>query len=364
MMTDLLPPASTRTERALAATTAPDRLDITALRTLWDPQTCPESHLPWLAWALSVDVWDDSWPLQRRRDVLAGSIAWHRKKGTPWAVEQMLDASGYPGSQLIEHHEIQQAWRDADGEYLDGSDTLDGIGNLSTPGIAWRAITHSWAEYVVRLNIGDKPWDRASQREAVAICNAYAPARSQLAALLVSVLASFDSTIRIHSMGVKSTTRMAGCQRFVASSFDTLDGCTRLGGGYAPALLDGSGTLDGFGPLDGQRPTGEPFSRGQLAIKLCGTVTPAGFAAGGDIAEPPETLDDSRTLDGRYTLAGDTLDGFGALDGGTLYYPTLADPDDTLDGTSNLGEIPGPAAIHYTGVLRTWRGSTVTQEAI
>lgn len=360
----LLPSSSTKLERALAQATDLDALSPEQIRQLWHPQTCPESHLPWLAWALSVDFWDDEWPLQRKRDVVAGSIAWHRKKGTPWAVEQMLAAAGYADSELIEHHDMHEVWRAHGGEYLDGADTLDGVGILTAPGIAWRNLTVSWAQYIIRLNIGDKPWDRKSQREAVAICNAYAPARSELAGIMIAAFAGFETPIYIHSLSVRARVKYGYCQRFVASSFDTLDGCELLGGHNLPESLDGVGALDGHDSLNGYRIAGEQLSDGQLRFRLNGSQRLGGFISGGDIVEAPETLDDSRLLDGRYTIAGQTLDGYGALDGGDLHYPALIDPDDTLDGTSNLGYIVGHPAIHHTGLLRTWRGSSVYQEAI
>lgn len=360
----LLPSSSTKLERALAQVASLEALTSAQIRQLWHPQTCPESHLPWLAWALSVDFWDDDWPLQRKRDVIAGSIAWHRKKGTPWAVEQMLAAAGYTQSELIEHHDMHQVWREHGGEYLDGVGTLDGVGILTAPGLAWRNLTVSWAQYIIRLNIGDKPWDRKSQREAVAICSAYAPARSELAGMMIAAFASFDSPIFIHSLHLRAKVAYSYCQRFVVSSFDTIDGCELLGGHSLPEYLDGLDSLDGHDSLSGIRLAGEPFSHGQLGFKLSGSQHLGGFISGGDIIEAPETLDDSRLLDGRYTISGHTLDGFGLLDGGNLHYPALTDPDDTLDGTSNLGRIPAPNAIHHTGLLRTWRGSSVYQEAI
>ena len=59
---------------------------------LWDPATCPLSLLPWLAWAFSVDEWDDSWPEHIKRQVVAHSFDVHRYKGTPYAVQQALDS--------------------------------------------------------------------------------------------------------------------------------------------------------------------------------------------------------------------------------------------------------------------------------
>lgn len=58
---------------------------------LWNPETCPVTLLPWLAWALSVDTWDAAWPQAIQRRVIANSPAVHRAKGTRAAVAAALD---------------------------------------------------------------------------------------------------------------------------------------------------------------------------------------------------------------------------------------------------------------------------------
>ncbi|TFF20822.1 phage tail protein I [Jiella endophytica] len=90
----LLPPNATPIERAVLtaelARLAKSEPEIVA--TVWHPQTCPAALLPWLAWALSVDTWDDRWPEAVKRDVIAASPQVHRLKGTRAAVEEALTA--------------------------------------------------------------------------------------------------------------------------------------------------------------------------------------------------------------------------------------------------------------------------------
>ena len=87
----LLPPTSTPLEMSLAAPLARLTAVPVPLRLLWRPMTCPASHLPWLAWALSVDTWDPSWPEDVQRRVVAQSVALHRIKGTRRALEMALE---------------------------------------------------------------------------------------------------------------------------------------------------------------------------------------------------------------------------------------------------------------------------------
>jgi len=99
----LLPPNSTPLERAVDQSTGTrvEALDFSPMRGLWNPWTCPTGLLPWLAWACSVDDWDDDWPEATRRRVIADSYAVHSVKGTVGAVKRALASLGYD-TRLIE----------------------------------------------------------------------------------------------------------------------------------------------------------------------------------------------------------------------------------------------------------------------
>lgn len=88
----LLPVNATVLERALERLT--QRVDQvpTPLRDLWNPWTCPARFLPWLAFGLSVDVWDVEWPEATKRQMVAEAIERQRRKGTAAAVVEVLDA--------------------------------------------------------------------------------------------------------------------------------------------------------------------------------------------------------------------------------------------------------------------------------
>ncbi|WP_163351985.1 phage tail protein I [Desulfovibrio sp. JC010] len=95
MSESLLPPNASQLERAASDAARIDDLDLTPVSNLWNPWECHISVLPYLAWALSVDVWDEDWPEKVKRTVVAESIGLHWIKGTPGAVEQMCAALGY-----------------------------------------------------------------------------------------------------------------------------------------------------------------------------------------------------------------------------------------------------------------------------
>lgn len=102
-MTSLLPTNATPQERALDAAVARIADTTVPIRTLWDPDTCPEALLPWLAWALSVDVWDSDWPDEVKRQVIRVSVGMHRHKGTRAAVADAVSVLGF-------HVDLSEWW--------------------------------------------------------------------------------------------------------------------------------------------------------------------------------------------------------------------------------------------------------------
>lgn len=90
----LAPDNSTPVERALEILTR--RLDQIGapLRPLWNAQNCPINLLPWLAYALSIDAWNDNWPEPVKRAYVAQAIEVQRIKGTAASVRHVVRAFG------------------------------------------------------------------------------------------------------------------------------------------------------------------------------------------------------------------------------------------------------------------------------
>ena len=157
----LLPPNATTVERHIEQTAA--RIDSIPIdfASLLNPYECPVDNLPWLAWQMSVDEWDDNWDEQVKRDVIANAIAVHRHKGTPGALKLALQSLGYEDVEIIEPSTAKY-----DGAYIyDGSITY---GN-----------DMHWAEFDVILNIGNSP-TAAQLQKIIDSINNYKPARSHL----------------------------------------------------------------------------------------------------------------------------------------------------------------------------------------
>jgi phage tail P2-like protein len=89
---DLLPPNASTLERAMVASFDAVLDDVPVqIDTLWNPATCDVALLPWLAWGLSIDLWDADWSEATKRAAIADAIQFQRRKGTPASLRTVLD---------------------------------------------------------------------------------------------------------------------------------------------------------------------------------------------------------------------------------------------------------------------------------
>lgn len=105
MSDSLLPHNATAQERALETAVGPPLFPKAPLREIWDPDRCPAELLPWLAFAMSVDEWDPTWPEEAKREVIRRSFAVHQRKGTRGAVLSSL-AAVFGSAQVSEWFEF------------------------------------------------------------------------------------------------------------------------------------------------------------------------------------------------------------------------------------------------------------------
>lgn len=168
MSDTLLPPNATAFEIAVerAVTTPP--LPVPNA-TLWNPDTCPEALLPWLAHALSVDLWNPDWPEEWKRRSIRESVQVHRKKGTVASIRRALAALGLTNVRIYEKY----------GTPYDGSRDYDGS-------IIHEGADH-WAEYRVYI---DSPMTIARGAEVREVLAATAPVRCHLVGLFFTEAAN------------------------------------------------------------------------------------------------------------------------------------------------------------------------------
>lgn len=156
-MASLLPHNSTLLERAIEAATTES---ITApLRVLYNPDTCPAHLLHQLAWAWSVDRWDENWPEAIKRSVIRSAFYVHSRKGTIGALRRVVEPLGY----LIE---VREWWQTVP-EGIPGTFALQ-------VGVLDQGITEEMYEELTRLIDDAKPVSRHLTGLAITLsCSGY-----------------------------------------------------------------------------------------------------------------------------------------------------------------------------------------------
>jgi phage tail P2-like protein len=92
----LLPPNATAPDLAMEqATFRASDLPFNLVRWMQSPQLIPAQAIPWLAWAFSVDAWDENWTEDQKRQTIAAAYSVQRHKGTIGAVKSSLAALGF-----------------------------------------------------------------------------------------------------------------------------------------------------------------------------------------------------------------------------------------------------------------------------
>lgn len=140
---DILPPHSGRAEIALAAGVIRAFDIVIPIRHLMSSSTAPAAVLPWLAWHLSVDEWDPNWLEPKKREAIAQSVLWHSRKGTVWAVREMLRFEGYGDAVITEAGPVPK--------YGDPGLTYGGADPVAGGHLVYGPENYGWADYWVEL---------------------------------------------------------------------------------------------------------------------------------------------------------------------------------------------------------------------
>lgn len=91
----LLPVGATALEKRAAEVLQQAVENPILIADLINPDRCPESFLPYLAWAYSVDKWDEAWTEEVKRLAIKQSYFIHQHKGTIAAVKRVIEPIGY-----------------------------------------------------------------------------------------------------------------------------------------------------------------------------------------------------------------------------------------------------------------------------
>lgn len=162
-MSSILPPNASVLERALEGAVADARPDLSAIPTLLSPENCPSELLPWLAWSLLVNDWDETWPEETQRSVISTSILIHRQKGTVKSIRDSIRAFGFGEAVITEGY---------GGSSYSDQIVYDGSEDYGEP--------DHWAEYRVYL---ERPITIDQANQLKRILREVAPARCHLKGL-------------------------------------------------------------------------------------------------------------------------------------------------------------------------------------
>lgn len=236
MVKSLLPPNATPLERTVSSVLgAPFDVLSVPLRDIWDPWSCPIDLLPWLAWTVAVDEWDEGWPEATRRQAVADQIALHRRRGTVWAVERAIERSSLK-ARIIEQAEQRAIYSAVGARQLDGTWSLDGSVKIDpVESVAGIPQIQHWAQFIVQLDLSEAQRVQAFD-QARRLVEAWKPARSwPIWAFILRVLIIVSIQMRSSLLLEKSVTgRYPWCGRVVG---DRPDAVWSLGRDASPVKL-------------------------------------------------------------------------------------------------------------------------------
>ena len=90
----LLPPNHTQFEEAADLTGARIEELPVEIPKLVRPYDIPATHLAWLAWGLSVDLWEQDWGREKSRTLAAKALPMHARKGTQASIAEHIRIMG------------------------------------------------------------------------------------------------------------------------------------------------------------------------------------------------------------------------------------------------------------------------------
>lgn len=92
----LLPPNATLLEKAVLCAVLKQyaKLPLNLKRSLWSSTTCPVELLPWLAWTVGLEEWNNNWSESIKRAQVRDAIIVAKKRGTLGAIKRSLNNYG------------------------------------------------------------------------------------------------------------------------------------------------------------------------------------------------------------------------------------------------------------------------------
>ncbi len=155
------------------------------IKYLNDPDKVDVKFLPYLAYALKVDLWDEYLKESEKRAYIKLSYTLHKKKGTRWAILKVLEALGLSPSDnraVIVEYKDRESYK-----YRvprDGTYNFDGEARHNDDIYIYNFDFTHWSQYaiIIKTTISE-----AQNKRARELCDIYAPARCNLVGFITQV---------------------------------------------------------------------------------------------------------------------------------------------------------------------------------
>jgi phage tail P2-like protein len=152
--------AATGFEKALADVDAERIMNIHAelVTAQWDPYAISYQNLPYLAWAMGVNLWEDIWAEGSKRDWVARQWQFKAVRGAPTAYRMALGMSGYELTDMVRPPQGTYAAPDLTKEEQDAW-----IRQMPEIRIYWahregtRGVDEIFADYESAVSVGPAP---------------------------------------------------------------------------------------------------------------------------------------------------------------------------------------------------------------
>lgn len=331
----------------------------------------PESAVDALARQFHVDFWEPGLSLDRKRNLVRGSIGWHKYKGTVQAVRQIMIQAGFGDAEILEHRRLVQEWIDSGGRFIDGDLDIDGDKTLSSDAGEFKFMTKHWAEFGIRADAAEIALTPDMQQRILRMVDVAKPARSHLAGLAFYGMYVFWARIEFVDWSFRIISIFSRCNSVQVPHFDIIGwGCSEIGGYYETDELDGVIFINGRADLDGQRPAGELLDKGSYGTWQARIDSEYADALGMQ-RYSADTLDPNyreklERIDGSRDLSVLAINGDHVLDGKLRISvrPVTRVTRDMIDGTKTLGKTSGPQGLWHDAYIEYWQGNYHYREAI
>ncbi|MFY4767459.1 phage tail protein I [Aliarcobacter butzleri] len=154
--------------------------EIEAVKTLANPLLCEAEYLPYLAYAYKVDFWNDFIGTAEKRKLIQKSMLLHQRKGTLWAIEEVLDLVGFTDRANNQIADVKEGLKLTS---RDGTYRYDAIFNHFSD--------EDWAKYVIYV---PKAISVQKAEFARKLIQEYAPKRCILVAVVYQQLPNRDGS--------------------------------------------------------------------------------------------------------------------------------------------------------------------------